>query len=148
MEIQLGFHHDELRQRIQRGAPLVFEIAWEHDGVVYPAPHWTDFGAVIMVWWLRVVVELFEGTDTSEFLFMDGPYALEARYQPATGLVELAPRGRNWVWRIPLSIVARELVRAANTVSEELLSAGVGEADRQSVEYGVTRVRSTVLANA
>lgn len=146
MNIQLGFDHQKLLRYANRGSPLVFEVVWEHEGQHYPAEHWADFGAVIMVWWLRVAVELYEEANEAEFLFMDGPYALRAKYQRETDLVELTPRGQDWVWRISLTELARELIRASNMISRELLSAGVGEADRKSLEYGISRIRATILA--
>lgn len=144
MHIQLHFDRDKLNKYAERGSPLVFEIAWEHEGLYYPASNWSDFGAVVLVWWLRALVELLEGSDKAMFLFMDGPYGLEAHYLAASRLVELTPRSKDWKWSIPLDVLAKELIRAANTVSRELLTAGVGRDDRYSLEHGVTRVRNAI----
>jgi hypothetical protein len=73
MHIHLGFDQSKLQRYAQSRSPLVFEVAWEHNEVFYPAPNWSDFGVVILTWWLRAAVDLFEGAESSEFLFMDGP---------------------------------------------------------------------------
>lgn len=146
MQIQLRFDHEELHRYAQRDAPLVFDIAWEHEGRYYPAPYWNDFGAVILSWWLRAVVELFEGADTADFLWMDGPLGLTGRYEQASGYVQFVPRKGDWEWSIPLNGLAEELVRAATTVERELLAVELGEEDRRSLAYGVARVRETILA--
>lgn len=148
MYIHLEFDRDKLHRYAQRGAPLVFEIAWEHDGRYYPAPNWADYGAVILVWWLHAIVELFEGTEKTDFLFMDGPYGLEARYQQTSGLVQLSPRGSDWEWTIPLNGVACAFIQAANTVHRELITVGVGVQERESLAYGVARIRNTILVKS
>lgn len=146
MRIQLSFDIEALELSVQRKTNLVFGIAWEHNDVFYPASNWIDFGTVILPWWLRSSVELFEGAHTAEFLFMDGPYGFRAEYDRKLGVVKLLPRGQEWIWSVELDVLARELVKAANIVSRQLYVLHIGEMDRQSLEYGVAKIRSTILA--
>lgn len=147
MYIQLRFDRGKLLQRAQQGKPLVFDIAWEHEGVYYPAPYWADFGVVILSWWLRAIVELIE-EGAGEFLFMDGPYGINAKYDRDTNYVHLAPKSRDWEWKLSMDMIAHELIRAANAVSRELLANDIGVSERQSLEYGVSRVRKVMLGNS
>ncbi|NJO81410.1 MAG: hypothetical protein HC828_00725 [Blastochloris sp.] len=147
MNIQLQFDRDKLLQRAQQGKPLVFDIAWEHEGVYYPAPYWADFGVVILSWWLRSVVEIAE-EGASEFLFMDGPYRINAKYDENTKYIRLTPKGQDWVWVVPIDMIAHELIRAANAISRELLANDIGVSERQSLEYGVSSVRKAIFDNS
>lgn len=146
MYIHLGFDRTKLQQRAERGSPLVFEIAWEHNSVIYPAPGWVDFGSVILAWWMRAAVELFEGAHHTDFLFMDGPYGFQAQYQEASGLVLLKPRNQFWEWVVPLDTIAQELVKAGNRIIRELYEVNLGEEDRRSLEDGIARIKRTILA--
>lgn len=64
--------------------------------------NWSDFGDVILSWWVTTVVQLIEGADESEFLFMDGPYSVQAKYNRQTGIVELIPKESDTVWKMPI----------------------------------------------
>ena len=118
----------------QEESPIVFYMCWEHEGLSYPMDVWSDFGIVILGWWTRVIRELLEGAGTSDFVFMDGPYLIKARYNSETGMVELAPKGLDITWQVLLTDIVKELIDATDTIYRELTKMQIREKDRIRLE--------------
>ena len=127
MEIRVEFDNQELVRFINGKGPLLFEVSWENNGTYYPMKHWSDFGNVILGWWFATTVELLEGADEGKFLFMDGPYSVKAKYNRQTGIVELIPKGRDAVWKMPIVELLKKLLQAIDKTFEELSRRGIGE---------------------
>jgi hypothetical protein len=140
MHIHVAFDDEELRSR-PADRSLTFDINWEHDGAAYPGHPWSDFGAVIMGWWLRVAAELLEGSDYDEFFFMDGPLSILAEVDRAAGTVQLTPRNTSIVWIVSLRELAEALMQTANTIGHKLASLGIRENDQRSMQFGVQRLQ-------
>lgn len=127
MRIYTGFDESQLTKYIKKTKPTVFYITWEHDGTYYPDKKWDDFGEVILGWWLNAALRLARGTDEDEFVFMDGPFFIKARYDRETDIVELAPDGLDVVWKIPFKELTAEIIRAARQTTVELKRNGIPE---------------------
>lgn len=140
MTLQIGFDEELMRQYAARGASPIFDIHWSCDGETYPSHDWIDFGAVILGWWIVAGERLLRGSKEERFLFMDGPYELRARRQDSS--LQISATYQPLLWTVPLQELMVELIRAADTVSQELLRLGIAEQDRRSLDYGVGLLRS------
>lgn len=133
MDIKVEFD-DEQSVWFKNGeGTLFFEVTWEDNGIHYPMENWSDFGDVILGWWGTTIVQLLEGSDEGEFLFMDGPYSVKAKYNRRTGIVELIPKGRDTVWRMPIIDLLKKLVQALDKASGELVRRTSGEEKRAAL---------------
>jgi hypothetical protein len=145
MRIVTDFETNYLLSRHRRGDPLIFVIYWEYDGVCYPETGWTDFGAVILVWWLEATRRLRdEGVAEVIYRFMDGPYGLRARREVATDNVVIEPEDPadgGFAWTIPLDHLIAELLQAAGMVRDNLAHLCIAERDQHSLEFCANRLR-------
>jgi hypothetical protein len=87
MKINVNFLDEEV-DRYLAGRELIIGVHWEHEGQSYPMDIWSDFKC-ILGWWVTAVVELVNGANECEFMFMDGPYSIKAQYDRVTGVVRL-----------------------------------------------------------
>jgi hypothetical protein len=131
-----------MTRRAARGAPIVFGICLQHQGTCYPSDDWSDFGAVILGWWLVAAAHLLENRGSTELHFMDGPYAVEVRSTEDGDELELLPAAQIGSWRVPVGDFIEELIRAAETVRTELLRLGIAAEDQASLAYGIAMVRN------
>jgi hypothetical protein len=142
MEIRIEFDEQELVRFVDGKGPLLFEVSWENNGIYYPMKHWSDFGNVILGWWFVTTVELLKGANEGDFSFMDGPYSLKAKYNRQTGIVELLPEKRDFVWNIPIIDLVKKLIQALDKTCEELAKRGIGQKEQASLTQC-----STILKN-
>ena len=56
---------------------ITASICVELDGYLFPNKAWSDFGVVILAWWLRSLNRLARGDRLAELRFMDGPFLLQ-----------------------------------------------------------------------
>jgi hypothetical protein len=101
---------------------LTFRISWEHNGTYYPAKDWTDFGCIIIGWWVSGVIKLQRGSSQEEFTFMDGPYSIAARFNRVSEEVELRPEGTEVVWMVKITEIARSLVQVVEMLRQSFAS--------------------------
>ncbi len=134
MNIKVEFDDRLLSRFIEGNSPLLFEITWEYNQVEYPMKNWSDFGLVTLGWWIAIAVKFFKGEDRGEFLFMDGPYSLTAKYNRETGELELSPKGLDAIWYVQYIDFVKALINALKRVDEELGKRGIGEKERQVIE--------------
>ncbi len=134
MNIKVEFDSRLLPRFIEGTSPLLFEITWEYDRVEYPMKNWSDFGLVVLGWWIAIALKLFKGEDRGEFLFMDGPYSVTAKYYRETGEIELSPKGLDVIWKVQYIDFVKALMDAVKRVDEELVKRGIGEKERQVIE--------------
>lgn len=142
MQIAIRFDDEYLMHSAARNSPLVFVIYWEHGGIVYPDYNWTDFGVIVIGWWLMAARSLVNGAERETFYFMDGPQSIIAENHLPTHSVDLSPLGTNSVWKVSLSDLTNALLDAANLVSQELMRLAIGEAERADLAEGVRLLRS------
>jgi hypothetical protein len=147
MDIVVSFEDQSIVSDSRRGAPLVFGIAWEHEGTYYPSRDWQDFGAVIMVWWLAAASRLATEADEEDFLFMDGPYLIKARYDRQRGVVHLSPDGEHVTWRVHVHELAESLIRGTDAICERLAGLQLGEDDRASLNFGAAQLRRALSSS-
>lgn len=86
-----------------------------------------------MGWWATTIVQLLERADEGEFLFMDGPYLVKAKYNRRTGIVELIPKGCDLVWKMLIVELLKQLVQAIDKASGELAIRAIGEKKRAAL---------------
>ena len=134
MNINVEFDDRLLPRFIEGTSPLLFKITWECDRVEYPMKNWSDFGLVVLGWWIAIALKMFKGDDGGEFLFMDGPYSVAAKYDRETGELELSPKGLDVIWKVQYIDFVKALIDAVQRVDEELVKRGIGEKERQVIE--------------
>lgn len=134
MNIKVKFDDRLLPRFIEGTSPLLFEITWEHDRVEYPMKNWSDFGLVVLGWWIAIALKFFKGEERGEFLFMDGPYSVAAKYDRETGELELSPKGLDVIWKVQYIDFVKALIDAVQRVDEELVKRGIGEKERLVIE--------------
>ena len=134
MNIKVEFDDGLLPRFIEGNSPLLFGITWEYNQVEYPMKNWSDFGLVTLGWWIAIALKFFKGEDRGEFLFMDGPYSLTAKYNRETSELELSPKGLDVIWKVQYIDFIKALINAVQRVDEELGKRGIGEKERQVIE--------------
>ena len=134
MNIKVEFDDRLLSRFIEGNSPLLFEITWEYDRVEYPMKNWSDFGLVTLGWWIAIALKFFKGEDRGEFLFMDGPYSVTAKYNRETGELELSPKGLDAIWYVQYIDFVKALINALKRVDEEVGKREIGEKERQVIE--------------
>ncbi len=78
-----------------------------------------------MGWWVTALRRLAGGAEHERFLFMDGPFAVDARYDREMDEVQLAPQGESFTWQVRLGELAAALRDAAEAMAAGLAGAGV-----------------------
>ena len=91
MDLVLSFDKQDMLEYEDSGSPLIFEINWKIDDKYYPMKNWTDFGVVIIGWWIRSVLDELPTEGEGELRFMDGPYSIRLNYRQSQGVVEFLP---------------------------------------------------------
>lgn len=137
MRIVLRFDPAEMVRRAQRGTPLVFGIALEHEGGFFPSEDWVDFGAVLLAWWLAAGARLSASGGTEELQFMDGPYSVRVERPAGTDTVRLSAAAAALEWQLPFADFIGALTQAAEEVRRELARLDIAPEDQASLEYGL-----------
>ena len=146
MKIEVIIDREDIRERLEKKQPILFEVPWEHNGMYYPMTNWSDFGHVLG-WWAMTAIQLLEEVDERRFMFMDGPYFINARYYRETGLVELSPKGTEVVWKVQMFDLLTKLVEALDQVYEELVEIGISPKDLDYLKKDSAMLK-TYLTNA
>ena len=130
--MQIKVRTDKLQPEVvnEDASTLLFEIAWEFDGLYYPEENWTDFACVIIGWWVSTVVKIMEGEDKASFVFMDGPYSIEVRYNREAREVEIMPKGIRNTWKTDIRELIEALAQAVNAVYQTFVELGIQEKER------------------
>jgi hypothetical protein len=145
MQVAMDFDEGRMRRYAERGAEVVFSIAFENDGTYYPVRGWVDFGTVILMWWSAAFLRVLNGAREDEFEFMDGPYAMRVRGDPSTGEVELTPRGEAYSWRTTLAGLGTVLARAMEEVARKLSELQLDEKHQVGLQ-NAARIRRAAAA--
>ena len=141
MQIKLDFDNMLLQEYEARNSPPFFLISFQHIDEFYPSENWTDFGGVILSWWICALVQLLRRGHREQFLFMDGPYEIEVCYRRKTGMMELRPEGLDVVWEVTPIELSDALVCAGETVVQKLIQVGTGVRIRKGLEQGLAELR-------
>lgn len=140
MKLEIAFDEEIIRRYYNRGSPIVFSIYWNHDNEDYPSSQWTDFGVVILGWWLVDVRGLVRGADQEEFLFMDGPFSLLTRRNEDT--LHISLKRDTAQWTVPLKQFISEIVRGAETVRAELVRLDIAPDDQRMLTNGIEALQA------
>lgn len=140
MKLQLHFDERIMKQYYDRGSLILFGIYWVHNNIAYPSADWTDFGAVILGWWLQAALQMMQGSRQEEFFFMDGPFALFG--QCKNDQLVFSARRSSEQWTTTLEEFASEIVSGAEAVVAELARLEIGKSDQNSLSAGVRALRT------
>lgn len=132
MELYIHLDEETVQRYSRRGSPILIDIHWTHHGISYPSHEWTDFGLVIIEWWLIAAKGLLAGASKQTFYFMDGPYALIV--YPENNLFVVSLRGISDSWKIEREEFITELIHGANTICMELERLGLDESERKALQ--------------
>jgi hypothetical protein len=124
---------------------LLFPILWEHAGDVYPRKDWIDFGCIIIGWWVTTVVKFLRGHDEGSFSFMDGPYALLAKFDRQTRIVTLHLQGTDKTWYVNIIEIMEALSQNIDIVYEKFEQEGVGEYDKEVFRKYTAIIQNNLL---
>lgn len=137
MKLILQFDDKLIREYDNRNSSPVFGIYWEHYGKFYPQEGWTDFGTVIVGWWLQALQRLLDGAKSQKLVFMDGPYELTV--QRISGQeVECRDRKRAFCCQTSIDELATSVGKAARGIVRRLESLQVAERERVSLKNGLS----------
>ncbi len=127
MRLIVELDEDLLRQRAAQRppVPLVFGLYWEHAGSFYPGEHWTDFGELVIGWWLEQALALTGNATVVRLRFMEGPYELVGRYDRARAWVRFCARELRAEWDVPVVTFIEQLILGAQTVIAEFARLGI-----------------------
>lgn len=120
VRIMLVFDDEKLIEYDRKGRSPHFGIAWEIDQTYYyPDKYWVDFGSVLIGWWANAT-RLDEATASMKLLFMEGTAVLYFTHYHETGIVELKPRNRDYVWRTTFGQYTNALINASQEIQDKL----------------------------
>lgn len=145
MQIDLSFDETLMRLYEARGSPIPCGISITHECLIYPMAGWIDFGPVILNWWLFALGELLSGARCRKLLFMDGPYAVAARFRRRTKTFELQPQGLDVTWDIPAGEVVEAVAGASERVANQLRRLEIGGAQQANLECAAGELREAML---
>lgn len=123
MKIYTKFDNKITNQHFNQQAPLVFNISWNHENLFYPSKDWTDFGVVIMGWWVKSLENLMDSSNSDPvcFSFMDGDYKILAVFNKDNNQIVLQPKGVTNSWIIQPQELIKEFLTALIKIKNELL---------------------------
>lgn len=140
MNLKMTFDEEMMRRYDSRGSELLFNICWVHEKLAYPSEDWLDFGGVIMGWWLVAAVNLLKGEPTERFVFMDGPYAFDAKWLDINSLTITFCNSEHH-WTVPANQFFQELIQGATIICKEFIRIGTGGETRLSIEKGLDELK-------
>jgi hypothetical protein len=140
MQIRVGFDDEILGRYGSRGSSLLFQIAFENDGIQFPHEGWVDFGCVVLGWWMTAIFRLAEGSHEEELCFMDGPYTLMA-YRRDSELMLRASEGPAFEAKTSLAELRKEVSAAANAVLRHVSRLGLSGPDVGALQTGLSRLQ-------
>lgn len=132
MKLCVDFDDALIEKYVRRGSNSLFTIYWQQEEAAYPEEQWLDFGAVILGWWLVTAKTLVEGALEAEFLFMDGPYRLNAHR--FGNQLHFSAEGEAWLWRVSTETFVSELLEAAAEVKRKFSELGIS--DKSGLQVG------------
>lgn len=156
MDLILNFNKQTLLEYEERGSPLVFEINWKLGDQYYPMKNWTDFGVVIIGWWVVTVVDQLPIEDEGKLHFMDGPYFIKLNYKQQQGVVELSLDESQsslpvaYKWNITYKDLLSKLLQAVIKIKTELEQNNIGEKrqkERTMLRQCITKLETALAEN-
>ncbi|NES97677.1 MAG: hypothetical protein F6K32_21195 [Desertifilum sp. SIO1I2] len=145
MNIEVKFEGIKSSQLITKSGQVLLKIYWVNNGVYYPDKDWIDFAFVILGWWITTILKLIEGQQEGEFMFMDGPYSIKAKYNSKTGIVELYPKGIDCLWNIHITKIIEEIIKALTKISEEIKNGNFEDKEQFFVNKGLKLLEEALL---
>lgn len=138
MDLEIRIDDEQLRECAAKGRSAILEVFWRVDEICYPCEHWSDFGAVILGWWLVEVTSLLETGNRAVLSFMEGPYALQV--ERSGDKLVVRPSETDYVWESDLTGFLDEISREARRVTNRLARLAISEVERAGLERGVERL--------
>lgn len=115
--VQFEFEYEELKRRHREGRKPVFGLFLRfRDGTSYPDETFTDFGCVVLGWWLVDILKLQKGARSGQLTFMDGPYAVDLEEQKGLYVANIV-EGKAAVDDISLNALIEQWCGAAEAVA-------------------------------
>ena len=136
MKLCVDFDDALIEKYVRRGSNPLFAIYWKQGETTYPEEQWVDFGSVVLGWWLVAARLLVEGAPEAEFLFMDGPYRLNARR--FGNQLHFSAEGEAWLWRVSTETFVSELLEAAAEVKRKFSELGIS--DKGGLQVGAGKL--------
>lgn len=147
MELVVKLDESIIEKYRDRSGPICFDIYWVHEDEAYPSMLWSDFGVVLLGWWINDFCRLESGTSSCvKFLFMDGPYCL---------LIEHCGDDELWITNrieylnepefrvsIKMSALKSQLRKAANYVIRQLASCDYKSSDFEALKCSFIKLNS------
>jgi hypothetical protein len=135
VKIETKIDHDLVNQRIQNGREVLFEVAWENNGLYYPMNPWQDFGLVILGWWSTAISSLANGEqDKVKLSFMDGTYALFLTINRQTKSVTILSEDGKFEAQSSIDEIKEQMVAAVNSIRQEVLTLNNAETQRRHLD--------------
>lgn len=138
MQLCIRFDEQTLKEYASRGSSLFFYIHWQHEEAAYPGQNWTDFGAVLLSWWIAAAVSLWYGCKVETLLFMDGPYTLKITREGTALKFHAKEFGP---YECPIQQFIFILIEAANIVVDELKRLEIDQAAQASLLRGIDQLQ-------
>lgn len=137
MRVVVDFDENLLIRNSTMSTSSIFNIWFEHEDVIYPNPGWSDFGAVILGWWLVTARKLLQGELQGDFPFMDGPYSLKVIRLFSSGMVQITFRGLTDVWEVELTEFVLAISEAAKRTHHVLTTLNIHHQEQAGLKTGI-----------
>ncbi|EAZ91006.1 hypothetical protein [Crocosphaera chwakensis] len=144
MKININFSNQKLVRLESSFYNISFGINWECEKIYYPDQNWSDLGIAVLGCWIGTVQELIKGKNEAEFIFLDGPYFLAAKYNKKSGILQLTPEGLDIKCQIKLSDFIDKLIIAIEQVHQELKQRNIREKEQMSLEKGINILKDSL----
>jgi hypothetical protein len=132
MNLEVKIVPELMSRYIKNGGELLFEIAWENQGLYYPMISWSDFGVVILGWWVSGVSSVIKNKEnTFELSFMDGPYSLKMEIDWLTQQVVMSSEDGRFHAKSSIIEVKQQLFNAIKLIDLELSTHNILTNDRE-----------------
>jgi hypothetical protein len=133
MRINVNFLNEEI-DKYRAGHDLMISVHWESNNQYFPMPIWSDFRC-ILGWWVSAIIELINGKNKCEFVFMDGPYRIQATYNQSTKEVLLEGKESDCKGKFQAKTTVEEiieqLINAHSKIYEALVERGLNTGKEQ-----------------
>jgi hypothetical protein len=132
MNLEVKIVPELMGKYIKNGGELLFEIAWENQGLYYPMISWSDFGVVILGWWVNGVSSVIKNKENVfELSFMDGPYSLKMEIDWLTQQVIMSSEDERFHAKSSITEVKQQLLNAIKLIDLELSTHNILTNDRE-----------------
>jgi hypothetical protein len=141
MELIIQLSETLDKETMDRNRNLQLTIYWRFPDFDYPMNGWTDFGVVLLGWWVQAIVSLRQGSQETDLLFMDGPYSVHINKKAIGGEISLIPKGYNVEIASTILDITNILIKSSNSIYLQLLQEDMLSQERESVQKYIQLLR-------